>query len=534
MYSEESDIIVDDLEITPGCSQADIKLVEEWECNFDAGDKCGGQDGEVDFSWELHSQTTPSKSTGPLGDHTTGRGKYLFIEASQPRKRGDRAQLVSPALTEDLHCLSFWYHMYGEETGSIRVRVKVGRTGRERILWEEKGEKPDKWFRAEVEVNPAFFANDFSQSKKLQEAVEVLEETDSQEGDEDAQDRATSLTGKSKDETIEYDDLEYDEAEGGEDAEGDVNFSNDANYVKLAEYEYEFSDNSVRRRRQAGDKIHNPDTPYMIIGDSVYTRDDYLNMKALAALEKATQMQNDAVKIEKKEKGLYIIIEAERGFGYRGDSALDDVKITNIPCATWGEWAAWGACSNSCGGGVQQRSRQCFLKNKRKCNGRFDEVQECNMHTCGGWSCDFNSDLCGMTQLQGDDFDWARKTGYTPSAMTGPTHDITGNGYYMFIEASSPQKTNDVARLESPKFDSDTDYCLTFYYHMWGNVTDMPQAVGSMNVYTTTISNGKKKFKKIWGKSRDQGKRWHKATVSVDTSSIEDEGQGSKSLARII
>ena len=31
-----------------------------------------------------------------------------------------------------------------------------------------------------------------------------------------------------------------------------------------------------------------------------------------------------------KERGIYITIEAERGFGYRGDSALDDIKVTNM------------------------------------------------------------------------------------------------------------------------------------------------------------------------------------------------------------
>ena len=105
-YSEESDILIDNLELRPGCSSADVTMVETYECNFDAGDKCGGVDGEADFLWEMGTSTTPSKSTGPLGDHTTGRGKYLFIEASQPRQRGDRAQLVTPPLTENHHCLS--------------------------------------------------------------------------------------------------------------------------------------------------------------------------------------------------------------------------------------------------------------------------------------------------------------------------------------------------------------------------------------------------------------------------------------------
>ena len=91
-------------------------------------------------------------------------------------------------------------------------------------------------------------------------------------------------------------------------------------------------------------------------------------------------MQNDAVNFAKvKEKGLYVTIEAERGHGYRGDSALDDIKITNMPCSTWAEWSNWGSCSKSCGGGIQTRSRQCFLNNKLKCDGKFKEEQTCSM-----------------------------------------------------------------------------------------------------------------------------------------------------------
>ena len=105
------------------------------------------------------------------------------------------------------------------------------------------------------------------------------------------------------------------------------------------------------------------------------------------------------------------------------------------------------------------------------------------MHACGGWSCNFDGGMCGINQPTNDDFDWQRHTGYTPSAQTGPIADISGGGYYMYIEGSSPQKTGNAAVMETPSFSSDTDYCLSFYYHMWGASADMPQAVGSLTVY---------------------------------------------------
>jgi len=85
--------------------------------------------------------------------------------------------------------------MYGEETGAIRVRVKVGKGGRERILWEEKGEKPDKWYRAEIEVNPAFFLNDYGLVTGKQND-EVLEHEEEFDESEDETERATSLSSE--------------------------------------------------------------------------------------------------------------------------------------------------------------------------------------------------------------------------------------------------------------------------------------------------------------------------------------------------
>ena len=41
-------------------------------------------------------------------------------------------------------------------------------------------------------------------------------------------------------------------------------------------------------------------------------------------------------------------------------------------------------------------------------------------------SCDFETeDLCGYAQGDGDDFNWKRRTGSTPSRETGPEYDHT-------------------------------------------------------------------------------------------------------------
>ena len=46
IYGDESDIIVDNIEITNGCSAADIVLVPTFNCNFENGEKYGAIDDE--------------------------------------------------------------------------------------------------------------------------------------------------------------------------------------------------------------------------------------------------------------------------------------------------------------------------------------------------------------------------------------------------------------------------------------------------------------------------------------------------------
>ena len=39
--------------------------------------------------------------------------------------------------------------------------------------------------------------------------------------------------------------------------------------------------------------------------------------------------------------------------------------------------------------------------------------------------CTFETDLCGFTNVDGDDFDWTQRMGKTPSSKTGPEVDHT-------------------------------------------------------------------------------------------------------------
>ncbi|XP_078348020.1 uncharacterized protein LOC144633100 [Oculina patagonica] len=116
-------------------------------------------------------------------------------------------------------------------------------------------------------------------------------------------------------------------------------------------------------------------------------------------------------------------------------------------------------------------------------------------------SCNFDESMCGFVQDKNDEFDWTRLNGSTPSTNSGPSADHTGNGYYMYIETSSPRQPGDSARLSSPKMQFGGEMCLTFYYHMYG------ASMGTLNVYI----NGRIVFTATGNK----GSTWLKADVDV-------------------
>ena len=161
---------------------------------------------------------------------------------------------------------------------------------------------------------------------------------------------------------------------------------------------------------------------------------------------------------------LQVVFEGIRGKGYQGDIALDDIKITSGFCPPM---------------------KECAFENSKLC----------------GWTNEANSI---------DDFDWTRQSGATSSSGTGPGFDHTSGtaqGYYMFIETSSPQKLGDKARLLSPKYTKTTGKCLRFWYHMYG------VGIGTLNVRVKRMLFGRPFYFLRWSRSSDHGNLWRVAQV---------------------
>ncbi|GGK16739.1 hypothetical protein GCM10007962_08760 [Yeosuana aromativorans] len=125
----------------------------------------------------------------------------------------------------------------------------------------------------------------------------------------------------------------------------------------------------------------------------------------------------------------------------------------------------------------------------------------------------FESGIGGWIQDSGDNFDWIRDSGGTPSSNTGPStgHSST---WYMYTEASS--NNNNTGNLISPCFDltSASAATFSFWYHMYGS--DM----GTLNVELSTDNGSTYPFN-LWSQTgqvqTSNGQAYNQ--VSLDLSS---------------
>ena len=120
----------------------------------------------------------------------------------------------------------------------------------------------------------------------------------------------------------------------------------------------------------------------------------------------------------------------------------------------------------------------------------------------------FENTLGQWSQGSGDDFDWALRTGGTPSTGTGPSGAAAGT-YYVYAETSDPNFPSKSTILNSPCFNLTgmNGPEATFQYQMTGT------AVG--NVKLEARLDGASTWTQVWTKVGDQGASWASETVDL-------------------
>ncbi|XP_014767790.1 MAM and LDL-receptor class A domain-containing protein 1 isoform X1 [Octopus bimaculoides] len=165
--SFRSDIAIDDILITTCTEMQEYKrllkntiqksisqltgLLKRQRCNFD-DDLCGWTQEQNDiFDWTHHYGPTMTIGTGPSCDRTNCiMGKYLYIEASAPRMRGDYSAIYSPVFQGlSTKCITFYYNMYGVSMGTLNVYVKNS-TG-PHLVWTKSNNQGPIWHYATID-----------------------------------------------------------------------------------------------------------------------------------------------------------------------------------------------------------------------------------------------------------------------------------------------------------------------------------------------------------------------------------------------
>lgn len=113
----------------------------------------------------------------------------------------------------------------------------------------------------------------------------------------------------------------------------------------------------------------------------------------------------------------------------------------------------------------------------------------------------------------GDDIDWTRDSGGTPSNGTGPSNGAAGS-WYMFVEASGNNTgyPNKRALLNSPCIDlsGEAEAFAIFNYHMYGAAD-----VGSISLQASS-DNGAT-WQTVWSETGNQGNSWLEETVNLSS-----------------
>ena len=90
-------------------------LPTDWENVGTGSDNCSH--GATDcYRWDVYSGSTPSSSTGPSGDHTTGSANYLYVESSGNSNSLVEINTPSFDLSGDGGIMTFWLHNYNGYT----------------------------------------------------------------------------------------------------------------------------------------------------------------------------------------------------------------------------------------------------------------------------------------------------------------------------------------------------------------------------------------------------------------------------------
>ncbi|XP_077978870.1 MAM and LDL-receptor class A domain-containing protein 1-like [Glandiceps talaboti] len=161
--SAVGDIAIDDVQIIDHACQLD------GTCNFERS-MCTWTNSprEDEFDWVRYSGSTSLYGfldlSGPSWDHTLGteHGYYMLLDTTIGDAEGYTAMLYSESFQPGQRCFGFWYHMYGNNVGTLEVILREEKeTGNgenpDTVLWQLEGDQGDVWRFHDVAISSASY-----------------------------------------------------------------------------------------------------------------------------------------------------------------------------------------------------------------------------------------------------------------------------------------------------------------------------------------------------------------------------------------
>jgi V8-like Glu-specific endopeptidase len=150
----ESDIAIDAVSIVSSLSCLTTVNSFPYTESFENGTGDWMQEGTDAIDWTILSGATPSNNTGPTS--ASNGTRYAYIEASDPNNPSKIAKLRSPCfdltgITDPE--LSFDYHMFGANMGTLRLEARIGTSFIWFPIWTLSGDQGNSWQTATIDLS---------------------------------------------------------------------------------------------------------------------------------------------------------------------------------------------------------------------------------------------------------------------------------------------------------------------------------------------------------------------------------------------
>ena len=122
------------------------------------------QASDDDIDWTIQTGPTPSRvgstpdMTGAEADHTSGSGKYIYVEASDPNNPAKVTSIITPKFdftSMQNPALTLYFHMFSgdDQMGSFHVDVKIDESDWQENIVEISGDQGDAWTQKTIDLS---------------------------------------------------------------------------------------------------------------------------------------------------------------------------------------------------------------------------------------------------------------------------------------------------------------------------------------------------------------------------------------------